>query len=364
MAILVAVYSLAVEWVPAGWRCPLIAFLSMLFAAGELSLVPMALAVEHLISFGWRPLTLAAGLICTIPVLAFWFIPESPQWLHARGRDKEAIDALSRAANYNARSCQTGNFALVADRLSTFGLAQRHEATSDSKKDRPSPIDIFTQVLLSVKIYALALMWFTGSLTYYGITLAAAETSKSLGLNAFATLSACIEIPAALLAAWMLEQVSFGRKLSVSMLFTLGGTCAMAMPFTGPLAGPAVVVLGKFFFTAATTGLFVYTTELYEASIRGSCLGLCSLAAKIGAIGAPYTVMFLSTNQMMLVFGSFALLLRLHAAWSSQRPWKPNVATPNIHQQARAYIMAHAALEGGCYLLRAAPAAHAVPAAP
>jgi len=273
--------------------------------------VQMALAVEHLISFGWRPLTLVAGLICTMPVLAFWFIPESPQWLHACGRDKEAIAALCMAANYNARSCPSGNFALVAHRLSTLGLAQRIETTSDSKKDRPSPIEIVTQVVLSVKFFALALMWFTASLTYYGITLAAAETSKTLGLTVFATLSACIEIPGALLAGWMMEQVSLGRRLSISMLFALGGACALTMPFTDPLTGPAVVVLGKLFFTAILGGLLVYTTDMYEVSFRGSSIGLCALAAKIGAIGAPYTVVFLSINQMMLAYGGLAILAAL-----------------------------------------------------
>merc|ERR1712151_94379 len=98
------------------------------------------------------------------------------------------------------------------------------------------------------------------------------------------------------------------RRFGTSMLFGLGGLCCMVLPVSLEMLVPLLAVLGKFFLTSAFDGLYVYASEIFETSIRASAIGFCSFAARIGSILAPSAIAFLTTDQLMLLFGSLALL--------------------------------------------------------
>lgn len=52
----------------------------------------------------------------------------------------------------------------------------------------------------------------------------------------------------------------------------------------------ALEMTGKFGFTMAFSIVYTYTAELYPTVIRNVGLGLCSSAARIGSITAPYVI--------------------------------------------------------------------------
>ena len=50
---------------------------------------------------GWVPLQLAISIPCVALVSYYWFVPESPRWLVAKGRYKEALKILKKGAETN-----------------------------------------------------------------------------------------------------------------------------------------------------------------------------------------------------------------------------------------------------------------------
>lgn len=47
---------------------------------------------------------------------------------------------------------------------------------------------------------------------------------------------------------------------------------------------------GKFGFTMSFTVVYIYTAEIYPTVLRNLGMGMCSSAARIGSITAPYII--------------------------------------------------------------------------
>lgn len=47
---------------------------------------------------------------------------------------------------------------------------------------------------------------------------------------------------------------------------------------------------GKFGFTMAFSIVYIYTAEIYPTVLRNVGMGMCSSAARIGSITAPYVI--------------------------------------------------------------------------
>ncbi|RXN39023.1 solute carrier family 22 member 5-like protein [Labeo rohita] len=58
---------------------------------------------------------------------------------------------------------------------------------------------------------------------------------------------------------------------------------------------------GKFGFTMSFTVVYIYTAELYPTVLRNLGIGMCSSAARVGSITAPY-VIFLGTFNKYLPY--------------------------------------------------------------
>ncbi len=52
----------------------------------------------------------------------------------------------------------------------------------------------------------------------------------------------------------------------------------------------ALEMAGKFGFTMAYCVIYIYTAELYPTVLRNLGIGMCSSAARIGSITAPYVI--------------------------------------------------------------------------
>ena len=49
-------------------------------------------------------------------------------------------------------------------------------------------------------------------------------------------------------------------------------------------------MLGKFAFTMSFTVVYAYTAEIYPTVLRNVGMGMCSSAARIGSITAPFII--------------------------------------------------------------------------
>lgn len=55
-------------------------------------------------------------------------------------------------------------------------------------------------------------------------------------------------------------------------------------------------MIGKFFASASHSIIYLYTSEIFPTSIRNSCVGACSMMARIGSIIAPSLNALVSYN--------------------------------------------------------------------
>lgn len=78
----------------------------------------------------------------------------------------------------------------------------------------------------------------------------------------------------------------------------LSVTCSVLNPNISFLSSPsalhyvalALEMTGKFGFTMAFGIVYIYTAEVYPTVLRNVGMGMCSSAARIGSITAPYVI--------------------------------------------------------------------------
>ncbi|KAK3264475.1 hypothetical protein CYMTET_26789 [Cymbomonas tetramitiformis] len=88
--------------------------------------------------------------------------------------------------------------------------------------------------------------------------------------------------------------------------FLKGATCRDA----------AFALAGKLFISAVFDAIYVYSAEVFSTEIRGSAVGLCSAAARMGAMLAPQVLVLLGLASMYAVFGLVAILASI-TCWAA-----------------------------------------------
>lgn len=79
------------------------------------------------------------------------------------------------------------------------------------------------------------------------------------------------------LSSWVLSQIT-------PNIFLLSSPSALHY------VALALEMTGKFGFTMAFSIVYIYTAEIYPTVLRNVGMGMCSSAARIGSITAPYVI--------------------------------------------------------------------------
>ncbi|XP_054004284.1 organic anion transporter 3-like [Hylaeus anthracinus] len=120
----------------------------------------------------------------------------------------------------------------------------------------------------------------------------------------------------------------YGRRVPISAYQSLSGVICIAIAaiiiLTEPtfgidLAKTILLILGREVVMSVTFIVYLYTIEIYPTVVRGTCLGLCTVFAKIGSLCTPHvissekyfpvTVALIIVGIFNLVSGALALLL-------------------------------------------------------
>lgn len=102
----------------------------------------------------WRLLCIVAAVPVLLAALGFFVMEESPLWLHAVGRNEEALAVLGRIARKNGRSLE--------------GVELR---PNNHLQGHPSMLEVVRQPY-RVRTAVYAAIWLLGLLGYYGASLA------------------------------------------------------------------------------------------------------------------------------------------------------------------------------------------------
>ncbi|VDL72462.1 unnamed protein product [Nippostrongylus brasiliensis] len=220
----------------------------------------------------WRAACITSALILLIAILSIaLFFPESPTWLHNKGR----LDDMRASERHIAK------FAGV-----------KYEPVQHKHIER---VKTFTEMWrtpgLTQRLVVLWPLWFVAAFCSYGIDLNSNSISGNLYVNQM-LFGVLIAISKLILLAVDTYFSKFSRRLLhqgsllvVSLCF-LTLTILTIQQYTG--TGVLIVnLIGVVFMEYTWDACFLCTIESLETSCRSSGTGSCSLMARVGAITAP-----------------------------------------------------------------------------
>uniref|UniRef100_A0A672PWZ1 Solute carrier family 22 member 5 n=1 Tax=Sinocyclocheilus grahami TaxID=75366 RepID=A0A672PWZ1_SINGR len=215
-------------------------------------------------------------------------IPESPRWLLSQGRVLESEAIIREAAEKNK----------VSTPEVIFSDSEVKEAASQNSKF--SALDVLRTRDIRKTTFLCLLLWMAINIGYFGLSLNTSNLSGDPFLNCF--LSALSEVPAYMVSTLLLK--SCPRRPVLSAFLVIGGGFLLLLqliPESLHTLALALEMAGKFGFTMSFTVVYIYTAELYPTVLRNLGIGMCSSAARIGSITAPY-IIFLGTFNKYLPY--------------------------------------------------------------
>ena len=128
------------------------------------------------------------------------------------------------------------------------------------------------------------LNWIINNFIFYGVGL----LSNNLGMNPYLTfaISALMELAAYIVTHFIVDKL--GRKYPYFFFLLAAGISCFSITFiTNQIAIVSMAMVGKFFASAAYATIYMYSSEMFPTSIRNSCMGACSMMARVGSMVAP-----------------------------------------------------------------------------
>eukprot|EP00095_Tigriopus_kingsejongensis_P003586 maker-scaffold140_size315649-snap-gene-2.28 protein:Tk03586 transcript:maker-scaffold140_size315649-snap-gene-2.28-mRNA-1 annotation:"organic cation transporter protein" len=271
-----AMFSYLLEIAGGKWSSVMSQGFFIFWPIGWIALAPIAYYVKD-----WRDLTLLISLPHFLIIILHWFLPESPKWLLATGRQKRAEAAVRKIDLING---QQFHF------YEGWKLDIREGGEKIKSHDQSAMVwDLFRYPILRAKMSVLLVNWLVISMTYYGISL----NSGQLGGNLFVNyvVNGLVEIPS-YMAAMVLMNV-WGRRWTLSIsLITAGITLVSIVGIDQHLWNGwgimAMVFLGKAVISCAFGVMYAYTAELCPTTIRSTGVGISSCFSRMGPMIAPW----------------------------------------------------------------------------
>jgi OCT family organic cation transporter-like MFS transporter 4/5 len=253
-------------------------------------------------------------LTFTIPEVIFvflcWkFIPESPRWQLTSGRLKEAERSLRKAAIMNGTSPSD-----IEPKLKDLMIKYKRE--EDIPRPNVNVFDLWKYPNLRKKTALLYFTWAVNGFVYYGLSF----NTNSLEGNPYINflLSGAVEVPAYALCMYALTKVGRRTALVVSMVGA-GLSFLLILPLSFHSGSDLVwiktsfAMTGKFFITCSFGIIYLYTCEVYPTVVRTVGLGSSSMAARIGAIVAPFVKELGEATHVTVALAIFGLLSIINA---------------------------------------------------
>ncbi|MBP2168218.1 SP family xylose:H+ symportor-like MFS transporter [Erwinia toletana] len=263
------------------------------------------MAAEAMVDTGWRYILATALLPCALFILFVLFIPESPRWNMLKGREKPALDTLTKISN--AEHAQSV--------FNEIKISLKHSA-ANSHKTRFS-FNKTTVPLLIVGVGLAVGNQISGInvIQYFGPSLLknVFPDSGSALLQTF-WLSIC-QFIGVLIGMSMIDKVGRRKLLLLGAISSCVFLTYSFIAFYYHLPG-MLAVIGLFaymVFFGITWGQIVWTVlgELFPTEIRAVCVGIsiCMMSLANFIISTTFPIMNSNPYLLELFHGGFPLLL-------------------------------------------------------
>jgi len=263
------------------------------YAIGEalLGLVAYFLRNSSYVTLQWT-----VSVACFIQIPVWYFLPESPRWLIARGKTEQARALMMKAAKQNGKSIDLSNHVIKSPKVD-----------ESAKQPELGFADLFKTKDILIITIIMFFCWPIITMGYYGLGM----SMTKLGSNIFVTfiLGALVEIPG-YLGCMLLIDV-WGRKpFFVVCLLLTGVFCIGAGLLNAGALRTALALAGKLCAAGNFSVVYMYTAEIYPTIIRNTAIGSCSMVRGIGGLAAPYIAFYLPEvweKGPMLIMGGTSL---------------------------------------------------------
>eukprot|EP00931_Biecheleriopsis_adriatica_P078099 TRINITY_DN51566_c0_g1_i1.p1 TRINITY_DN51566_c0_g1~~TRINITY_DN51566_c0_g1_i1.p1 ORF type:complete len:541 (+),score=49.46 TRINITY_DN51566_c0_g1_i1:217-1623(+) len=242
--------------------------------------------------YGWRYLLLAVNLLTLTGLLYAPFMYESPRWLATKGQDKEVYRIICKIAACNGAPKPPPP------------LEEDGTGTSASEEEVGATMSTFAQLcspVLIVRFLCMCASFFSISFAFYGLGL----FSPNLPFNAYAAnaINALVAIPFYLVGQPLIDARWCGRKGACVGGFLVGGAGLLASTvIKNTVLSMIVYFSANGAFCLVFGNVYVWGSELFPTSIRGRVMSLMSVAARLGAVLAPFVVELGRTDPHLALF--------------------------------------------------------------
>ncbi|KAJ8978569.1 hypothetical protein NQ317_012093 [Molorchus minor] len=269
--------------------------------AYSLSLISLSIIVWVIRNWRWMSLTTTVPFF--ILFLHWWTLPESPRWLLAQGRYKEAEKILHKMARINGK-------VIEKDYISKFCSSRSVSKRNNTEHQTYGIRDLFSSNNLRWKTIIITLLWFTNTSVYVGLSYYAPALGRDEYLNFF--LAGAVELPTYLFLWPAMERL--GRRWTLCISMIIGGTSCLATFFVQNV-------------------LPLMASELYPTVVRGLGISFSSVIGMLGPIFIPL-VNYLGADMLILPLIIMGVMLVIGGSCSLLLPETLNQHLPQTLQDA------------------------------
>lgn len=208
----------------------------------------------------------------------YLLLRESPRWLLAGQKYKEAIRSIKYAAKMNGKSL-SDKMAEEIEQKSIRAIVLRENC---SQNDEQSFWNVMHRKQLAFRFVTLSIVWVCSLFAMYGVMLG----SKSLHENKYMSyiIVALAELPGVFLGHLILDH---GRRMAVGGTLFIHGLAIIISIFLNDDLWILRLILNaaaKIALTTTLLSLYAYTSELWPTNVRNTTMNVCSMLGRIGGI--------------------------------------------------------------------------------
>ncbi|XP_022918660.1 carcinine transporter [Onthophagus taurus] len=233
----------------------------------------------------------------TIPFFLYYiywfFLPESPRWLLARGKFVEASNILQTLARVNNKDLPESFTYKLKQRISRANASEESLYTK-----QPNIQSLCGTPNMRLKTCLITLNWFANETVYVGLSY----YGPSLGDNQYLSflLSCVVEIPS-YFACWIIMD-RWGRRWPLCLCMIISGVSCIATVLIPPEDHVTTLVLfliSKSAISASFLIIYPFAGELYPTQLRGIGIGTSAYIGGLGLIVIPF-ITYLGSEMLIL----------------------------------------------------------------
>ncbi|XP_049846933.1 organic cation transporter protein-like [Schistocerca gregaria] len=291
-------FVLCMEILGGKWRMIVSTLSHIPFSLGHMSMVGFAYFARD-----WHNFQLLISLPSVVLLFYWCVLPESPRWLLAVGRTKEAGAILEKAAAKN--------------NLKNVDVSQIIKTTvsATEKKDveeKGNILDLFRTPNMRMKTLCMYFNWFVCGLCFYGLAQYMGQVGGNIFINV--TISGVIEMCGPFICIYCMGK--FGRRNTLiggHMLAAAACLLVMVVPRGDGVAewpGILLAALGIIGMSTSFPTVYLYSGELFPTVVRNVGVGSSSMCARVGSMVAPFVSSLIHYSEYLppLLFGATPLI--------------------------------------------------------